>query len=185
MGRSTPLGPVNKLINGSVPADGGNLILSEEEKNNILQKWIREYLGGDGFINGESRYCLWLKNCPPNELKAMPEVLKRLNLVKEMRAKSTKVATQRKSETPYLFTEDRQPENGFYIAIPRTSSENRKYIPIGYLDSKIIASNDLQIVPNGSLFEFGVLTSIQHMSWVKYTCGRLESRLRYSGTFYL
>lgn len=188
-GRSTPIGPISKLLNGSIPADGGNLILTKEEKekleniNPISSKWIKEYLGGDGFINGESRYCLWLKNCPPYELKAMPEVLKRVSLVKEMRSKSSKIATQKKSETPTLFTEDRQPEEGFYIAIPRTSSENRKYIPIGYLSSNIIASNDLQIVPNGTLFEFGVLTSAHHMAWVKYTCGRLESRIRYSALF--
>jgi hypothetical protein len=188
-GRSYPLGPINKLVNGSVPADGGNLILSKEEKELIENKnpsskqWLRIYLGGDGFLNGVTRYCLWLKDCPPNVLKAMPEVVKRINLVKEMRLKSTKGPTQKKAETPTLFTEDRQPQEGFYIAIPRTSSENRRYIPIGYLDSMIIASNDLQIVPNGSLYEFGVLTSQIHMAWVKYTCGRLESRFRYSALY--
>lgn len=188
-GRSTPIGPINKLINGSVPADGGNLILSKEEKYLIEVKhpssnqWIREYLGGDAFLNGGMRYCLWLKACPPDQLKAMPEVMKRVNLVKEMRLKSTKVATQKKSEIPTLFTEDRQPVEGFYIAIPRTSSENRKYIPIGYLNYSVIASNDLQIVPNGTLYEFGILTSLIHMSWVKYTCGRLKSDFRYSALY--
>jgi len=189
IGRSIPLGLINKLVNGSVPADGGNLILSKEDKEFIEKKdssshlWIRDYLGGDGFLHGEKRYCLWLKTCPPNELKAMPEVIKRVNLVREMRIKSTKVATQKKGEIPSLFTEDRQPLEGFYIAIPRTSSENRKYIPMGYVDSSVIASNDLQIVPNGTLYEFGVLTSLMHMSWVKYTCGRLESRFRYSALY--
>jgi hypothetical protein len=188
-GRSTPLRPINKLVNGSVPADGGNLILSKEDKDFIEKKdtsshqWIRDYLGADGFINGEKRYCLWLKMCPPEQLKAMPEVIKRVNLVREMRNKSTKVATQKKSEIPTLFTEDRQPLEGFYIAIPRTSSENRKYIPIGYLDSNVIASNDLQIVPNGTLYEFGVLTSQIHMTWVRYTCGRLKSDFRYSALY--
>jgi hypothetical protein len=188
-GRSTPLRPITKLVNGSVPADGGNLILSEKDKDFIEKKdssaslWIRQYLGGDGFLNGEMRYCLWLKTCPPEQLKAMPEVIKRVNLVKEMRLKSTKIATQKKAEIPSLFTEDRQPTDGFYIAIPRTSSENRKYIPMGYLASEIIASNDLQIIPKGTLYEFGVLTSQIHMTWVRYTCGRLKSDFRYSALY--
>ena len=188
-GRSFPLGKINKLVNGSIPADGGNLILSKEEKNLIVKndflssKWIRKYLGADGFLNGEIRYCLWLKDCTPKELKEMPEVIKRISLVKEMRLKSTKAQTKKKAETPTLFTEDRQPNDGFYIAIPRTSSENRKYIPIGYLDSSVIASNDLQIVPNGSLYELGVLTSQIHMTWVRYTCGRLKSDFRYSALY--
>lgn len=188
-GRSFPLGQINKLVNGSIPADGGNLILSKEEKDLLEQKdvsiskWIRKYLGADGFLNGETRYCLWLKDCAPNELKAMPEIMRRVSLVKEMRLKSTKVATQKKAETPTLFTEDRQPNIGFYIVIPRTSSENRKYIPIGYLDSNVIASNDLQIIPNGSLYEFGVLSSKIHMTWVKYTCGKLKRDFRYSALY--
>lgn len=188
-GRSNPLGKINKLVNGSIPADGGNLILSEEEKNLMVKnnfltsKWIRKYLGADGFLNGEIRYCLWLKDCTPNELKEMPEIIKRVNLVKEMRLNSTKTPTRKKAETPTLFTEDRQPNEGFYIAIPRTSSENRKYIPIGYLDSNIIASNDLQIIPNGSLYELGILTSHFHMTWIRYTCGRLKSDFRYSALY--
>jgi hypothetical protein len=188
-GRSSPLTSINKLVNGSIPADGGSLILSSEEKELIesnlpdSKDWIRRYLGGEGFLNGEMRYCLWLKDCPPEKLNAMPEIIRRIKLVREMRLKSTKDATRKKAETPTLFTEDRQPLKGNYITIPRTSSENRKYIPIGYLESSIVASNDLQIVPNGSLFEFGVLTSIQHMAWVKYTCGRLKSDIRYSALY--
>jgi len=188
-GRSSPLVPINKLINGSIPADGGNLILSEEDKDFIEKKnptciqWIREYLGGDDFLNRGKRYCLWLKNCPPDKLKSMPEIIKRVNLVREMRLKSTKVQTRKKAEIPSLFTEDRQPLDGFYIAIPRTSSENRKYIPIGYLNSNVIASNDLQIVPKGALYEFGILTSQMHMAWVKCTCGRLKSDFRYSALY--
>jgi hypothetical protein len=188
-GRSTPLIPISKLVNGSIPADGGNLILSEEEKNSIEKKdssigfWIKEYLGGEGFLNGVKRYCLWLKACSPEQLVSMSEVMKRVNMVKEMRIKSTKAATQKKAETPSLFTEDRQPTDGFYIAIPRTSSENRKYIPMGYLNSEIIASNDLQIIPKGTLYEYGVLTSQIHMTWVRYTCGRLKSDFRYSALY--
>jgi hypothetical protein len=113
----------------------------------------------------------------------MPEVMRRISIVKKMRSESTKEATRKKAETPSLFTEDRQPLTGNYITIPRTSSENRKYIPIGYLDASIIASNDLQIVPNGLFYEFGVLTSSQHMAWIKYTCGRLKSDLRYSALY--
>jgi hypothetical protein len=188
-GRSKPLSSIAKLVNGSVPADGGYLILSAEDKDFIEQNdisasfWIKQYLGGYDFLNGVTRYCLWLKNCPPEQLKAMPEVMKRVNLVKETRLKSTKIATQKKAEIPSLFTEDRQPNDSFYIAIPRTSSENRKYIPIGYLNSDIIASNDLQIIPKGTLYEFGVLTSYIHMTWVRYTCGRLKSDFRYSALY--
>jgi hypothetical protein len=187
--RNKPLGIINKLINGSLPADGGNLILTEDEKQILIKKYpkshdfIKKYIGAESFIKGTIRYCLWLKGCNPNDLKSMPDILERLEKVKEMRLQSTKKPTQIKAQTPSLFTEDRQPISGNYIAIPRTSSVNRKFIPIGYLSSDIIASNDLQIVPNGTFYEFGILTSTIHMTWVKITCGRLKSDFRYSALY--
>ena len=177
---------VPAIANGSIPADGGHLILSPAEKDELLAvepaaaAWLRPYLGAEGFIHGEPRYCLWLADCPPHALRAMPKVLARVKAVQTMREKSTKIATQQKAGTPTLFTEDRQPRSGDYLAIPRTSSENRRYLPLGYLASEVIAANDLQIIPNATLLHFGVLSSVMHRAWVDITAGRLKSDIRYS-----
>ena len=185
-GRSTAICSVKSIVNGSIPADGGNLILEPQERQEMLDadpeaaQWIRPYLGADGFINGIMRYCLWLKKCPPDALRRMPHVVARVKAVQAMREASAKAATREKAKTPTCFTEDRQPESGKYLALPRTSSENRTYIPIGYLSSEIVAANDLQLVPEASLYEFAILTSAMHMAWMRITSGRLESRYRYS-----
>lgn len=174
------------MVNGSIPADGGNLLMTPDERNNFLKSepkaemWLRHYLGAEGFINGIDRYCLWLADCPPDTLRQMPHVLQRIDAVRKARLDSPKAPTKAKAETPTLFTENRQPTNGFYLAFPRTSSENRRYIPLGFLSADTIAANDLQMVPNASLFHFGVLTSTMHMAWMRITSGRLESRYRYS-----
>ena len=184
--RMQPIARVPAIANGSIPADGGNLLLSPAEKAEFIvadpaaSEWIRPYLGAEGFLHNDLRYCLWLADCPPQLLRAMPLVMERVKAVQIMREKSAKVATQQKAGTPTLFTEDRQPRSGNYLAIPRTSSENRRYIPLGYLESEVIAANDLQIIPNASLFHFGVLSSAMHRAWVNVTAGRLESRIRYS-----
>ena len=141
---------------------------------------MRPYVGAEGFIRDEIRYCLWLKDCPPQTLRAMPHVVARVRAVQAMREGSEKDATRRKAATPSLFTEDRQPESGNYLAIPRTSSENRQYLPLGYLSHEVIAANDLQIVPGAALFHFGVLSSRMHRAWVDITSGRLKSDIRYS-----
>jgi hypothetical protein len=188
-GRMIPLCEVPPIVNGSIPADGGNLILEPGEKEILLAKdpeaaqWIKVYLGGEGFINNITRHCLWLVNCPPEQLRKMPEVVKRISAVKEMRLASAKAATREKANYPSLFTENRQPTTGNYLAIPRTSSENRRYIPFGFLSAEIIAANDLQLVPNANVFHFGILSSIMHMAWVKVTAGRLKSDYRYSTKF--
>jgi hypothetical protein len=185
-GRMSPICAVFPIANGSIPADGGNLILSPEEKNDLIAKepaaarWLKTYLGAEGFIHNEIRYCLWLVDCSPVELKKMPLVLERIKAVRAMRQASSKLATQEKANTPTLFTENRQPKTGHYLAIPRTSSENRRYLPIGYLSSDIVAANDLQIVPDAILYSFGILISAMHKSWADITSGRLESRIRYS-----
>lgn len=181
-----PICSVTEIVNGSIPADGGNLILEPAEKNALIEKepaaeaWLRPYLGGVGFLRNELRYCLWLKDCPPHILRAMPEVLLRVRAVQKMREVSEKLATRQKAATPTWFTEDRQPIDGNYLAIPRTSSENRKYLPLGYLPATVVAANDLQLIPNASLYEFGVLSSLMHRAWVDVTAGRLKSDIRYS-----
>ncbi len=184
--RSTPLCGSPIMINGSIPADGGNLILSPDEKANLLakepqaQQWIRPFIGADDFINRLERYCLWLADCQPDQLRQMPLVVQRVEAVRNMRLASQKAATQEKAKTASLFTEIRQPINGNYLAFPRTSSENRAYIPIGFLPSKTIAANDIQMIPEAGIYEFGILTSSMHMAWVRVTAGRLNSDYRYS-----
>ena len=184
--RSTPLCGSPIMINGSIPADGGNLILSPDEKANLLakepqaQQWIRPFIGADDFINRLERYCLWLADCQPDQLRQMPLVVQRVEAVRNMRLASQKAATQEKAKTASLFTEIRQPINGNYLAFPRTSSENRAYIPIGFLPSKTIAANDIQMIPEAGIYEFGILTSSMHMAWVRVTAGRLKSDYRYS-----
>lgn len=188
-GRMLPLSASHPLVNGSIPADGGHLILEPSDRDTLIasepaaEKWLRPYLGAEGFIHNQYRYCLWLVDCPPNELRLMPSVMQRIEAVRRYRSESTKEATRKKAATPTRFTENRQPMNGAYLAVPRTSSENRFYIPIGFLSSDVIAANDLQIVPNAGLYEFGILTSIMHMAWMKITSGRLESRYRYSAKY--
>jgi len=184
--RMTPLSTAPAIANGSIPADGGNLILEPEERDQLLAAepqaapWLRPYLGAEGFINGNIRYCLWLVDCPPQDLRSMPLVRGRVDGVRRMRAASAKAATRAKADTPTLFTENRQPASGRYLALPRTSSENRRYIPIGYLDHHIVAANDLQFIPDASLYHFGIVGSAIHMAWTRITSGRLKSDIRYS-----
>lgn len=184
--RKMPICNVSKINKGSQPTDGGNLIISAEEYDDFIKKepnakkFIKEFLGADEFINGKKRYCLWLVDVSPAELRKMPLVMKRVEAVKEMRSSSKKAATKNWAAYPYLFTENRQPESGNYLLIPRVSSEKRCYIPIGYLSHTIIASDAVQIIPNATLFEFGVLTSSVHNAWMRVVCGRLKSDYRYS-----
>ena len=189
VGQGKPICAVSPMFNGSIPADGGHLILDGLERVALLEdepgaeQFVRPYVGAEDFIHGLERYCLWLGECSPVQLRNMPQVLARVRRVREMREASTKAATRAKAATPTLFTEDRQPRAGAYLAIPRTSSENRRYLPIGFLAHTTIAANDLQIVPGATAYEFGVLSSAMHMSWARITAGRLESRIRYSAKY--
>lgn len=189
VGSATAICQVPPIINGSIPADGGHLILDAKQRAELLAArpiaapWVRRYVGAEDFIHGNERYCLWLIGCPPDQLRQMPEVLERVRRVKEMREMSAKLATRNKAATPAWFTENRQPQNGRYLAVPRTSSENRRYLPLGFLDGSVIAANDLQIVPHATHWHFGVLTSAMHMAWVRTTAGRLKSDLRYSSKY--
>ncbi len=184
--RSTPFFGSQIMINGSISADGGNLILSPDEKDSLLvkdpkaKKWIRPFIGANDFINSLERYCLWLADCQPDQLRQMPLVLQRVEAVRKMRLASQKAATQAKAKYAASFTEIRQPISGNYLAFPRTSSENRIYIPIGFLPASTVAANDIQMVPEAGIYDFGILTSSMHMAWVRVTSGRLKSDYRYS-----
>jgi type II restriction/modification system DNA methylase subunit YeeA len=183
--RTSTLCSVPKMFKGSQPTDGGNFLFTEEEKNEFLakepkaRKYIKPLISAHEFINGEKRYCLWLIDAEPSELKQMPHLLNRIEGVRQMRLKSSKQATVKWASQPTLFTENRQPKDN-YILIPSHSSENRNYIPIGFMTKDDILNNSCLSVPNATLFHFGIMTSLMHMAWVKSICGRLESRYRYS-----
>lgn len=183
--RSKPICLVPEICKGSQPTDGGNLIITESEYNDFIRrepgsiKYIRRFLGADEFLNGKKRYCLWLVGASPKELQAMPLVLERVKKVREFRQSSKKAATRKQADTPTLFTENRQPLENF-IAIPEVSSGTRRYIPMGFLNSNIICSNKLQLLPSASIYHFGVLMSNVHMAWMRSVCGRLKSDYDYS-----
>jgi hypothetical protein len=170
---------------GSMPRDGGHFIFLEDEKEEFIKKepnakkWIRPYTGAQEFLNGYTRYCLWLNDIDPTELRNLPEVLKRVELVKKFRLESKASSTRKFAETPSLFCQIAQPITD-YLLIPRVSSERRKYIPIGFVSRETIANDQVLTVANASLYHFGVLCTEIHMTWVKYTCGRLKSDFRYS-----
>ena len=181
-----PISNVPHTAVGSFPTDGGNLVISAEQKDAFIQKepfsepYVRLYIGPEEFLNNKKRYCLWLKDCSPAELRRMPTVLKRIEGVRAYRLNSNKKQTQKKADTPHLFAEIRQPESD-YLLFPRTSSERRAYLPIGFMSSDVIAGDTI-IVPNASIYHFGILESILHMAWMRAFCGRLKSDYRYSGT---
>lgn len=183
--RRTPISNVPSMVYGSKPADGGNLLLTPQDKKELLSsdptaiKWIRRIVGSDEFINGIERYCLWLVGCPPDELRSMPSVMKRVDGVKKMRLASPKEPTRQLAKTPAIFAELRQPDSD-YLVMPEVSSERRTYIPVGFLRSSTVASNLVYVLPDATPYHFGVLTSLMHMAWVRSVCGRLESRYRYS-----
>lgn len=175
---------VPKMSFGNMPLDGGNLLLTDEEKIELLQrepkieKFIKPLLSAYEFLNGKKRWCLWLVDAEPSEIKQSPEIMKRVELVKKFRLDSVAPSTQKFAATPTLFRDRNQPET--YILVPSTTSENRKYIPMGFFSKNDIANNSCHTVPNGSLYHFGVLMSAMHMAWVKHICGRLKSDYRYS-----
>ncbi|MGH7197803.1 MAG: type IIL restriction-modification enzyme MmeI, partial [Candidatus Omnitrophota bacterium] len=172
---------------GNKPTDGGNFILTDTEKDELLKeepgakKFLRRFTGSEEFINGNMRWCLWLKDASPAELRGLPNVLERVERVKEFREKSSAEPTRRSAKTPTLFFYISQPVTD-YILIPEVSSERRKYIPIGVVSKDIISANTNFLVPEPSFYLFGVLTSAMHMAWMRQLGGRLESRYRYSGS---
>ncbi len=178
-----------KLTQGNKPWDGGYLILSENERNDLINKYpicnefIKLFIGSKEFINNKKRYCLWLKDVSPTKFRTIQEIKERLNNVAEVRRNTKTVAVQKQADTPYLFSQIRQP-NSDYILIPETSSENRRYIPMGFMNKEVIVSNSTLVAENVTLFHFGVLTSNVHMAWMRTVCGRLKSDYRYSPAVY-
>ena len=185
--RQKPLCQVPEMLNGGKPVEGGFLILTEDERNELLAKepqaapLLRPYMMGKDFIERKPRYCLWLVGANPSLLRQCHEVMRRVQSVKKYRLSSPKEATRKAAETPTLFAEVRECPSD-YIAIPKVSSENRRYIPMEYLSKDIIAGDKLFMIPDASLYMFGVLTSNVHMAWMRATCGRLEMRYSYSNT---
>ncbi len=183
--RSTSLCSIPSMIYGNKPVDGGFLILSEDEKNDLLQKepsagkYIKRLMGAEEYINNIPRFCLWLLDANPSDLKMLPNVLSRIESVKNFRRASKKDATKKWASSPTRFVEVRQPDSD-YIIIPRHSSENRDYVPIGFVGKEVIVNDAVQIIPNATLYHFGILTSTMHMAWMRYVCGRLKSDYRYS-----
>lgn len=187
--RGKPLHTFSKMFKGSQPTDGGNLILSVEEKNELSsqfpesQKWVRPFMGAREFLQNKKRFCLWLKSVNPSIIKNIPPILDRLEKVKEFRLTSATASVRDYSQFPTLFTQDRQP-NSEYLAVPKVSSERRIYLPIGFLSENVICSDLLNVIPNANLFLFGMLQSSMHNVWLRYFCGRLKSDFRYSSAVY-
>ena len=183
--RRQPIGDAPQIGFGSKPTDGGHLLLTLQEKNALLlsspdfEPYVREYLSADEFLNGPPRYCLWLKECPPQLIKHTPFVLERVNLVQKFRLASKKAATKDNAARASLFAEDRQPITRF-LAIPKTSSERRQWIPSAFLPAKTIIASELFSIQGATPYDFGILSSTMHNAWVRYTCGRMKSDFRYS-----
>ncbi|MCL2119847.1 MAG: hypothetical protein FWH27_15630, partial [Planctomycetaceae bacterium] len=183
--RKKPLCDVPEIGIGNKPIDDGNYLFTEEERKAFLQtepqakKWFRPWVGSDELINGYRRYCLWLGDCPPSELRQMPEAMKRIAAVRKFRLASKSEGTRKIAKTPTRFHVENMPKRR-YLVIPETSSERRDYIPVGFLEPHNLCSNAIRILPDASLYHFGILTSGVHMAWTRAVCGRLETRYRYS-----
>jgi hypothetical protein len=183
--RRKPICNIPEISFGSMPNDGGNFLFTDAEKNEFLanepnsEKFFKPLISAHEFLNDHKRWCLWLNNANPTELKEAKLVTARIENVRKLRSESPRKATQKLAAFPTLFGEDRQPESD-YVLIPLHSSENRKYIPIGFFNKNSIVNNSCSFIPNANLFHFGILMSNMHMSWVRNLCGRIKSDYRYS-----
>ena len=190
--RRTPICNIPEMVFGNMPNDGGHLILTTYEKDALLEKgstagkWIKRLLGSEEFLNGKERWCIWLNGISEQELADMPskhpEIHQRIEKVRAIRSESKRKETKILAETPHLFGEIRHPTSGNYILVPRVSSERREYVPMAFFDSEVISTDSNQIIPNATLYEFGILTSAMHNDWMRTVAGRLKSDYRYSGT---
>ncbi len=200
--RSAPPEGRPKMHKGSQPTDGArlrkpdggylkfsNLILEESDREELLavdpdsEKWLKPYVGGDEMISGKWRWCLWLKDVDPAELRASKPVMERLERVRAGRLQSPTASVRDFANYPTLFTQDRQPDTD-YLAIPEVSSEMREYVPIAILPTDVIASNQLRIIAGAPLHYFGLLTAAMHMAWMRTVAGRLKSDYRYAPAVY-
>lgn len=182
--RKEPLCEVPLMTTGNRPADGGHLIIEANDYDEFVNKepqskrYIKRLIGSEEFINNKIRYCLWLVGASPAELRKMPEVLKRIEACRQDRLSSPDKGRQKLADTPHLFRETQNPEQ--FMVMPKVSSENRRYVPMGFFDTNTISTDLNFIIPNVTLYHFGVLTSNVHMAWMRAVCGRLEMRYRYS-----
>jgi hypothetical protein len=177
-----------KMVKGNQATDGGYLFLDSSEKEQFLLKepeaknWIRPVLGAEEFLNGKERWCLWLVDATSEELADMPAVMMRLDAIRDRRLAAGPPAALKMADKPHNFMQVSQPRTGEYILVPSVSSERRTYVPMGFFDANVISTNLNYIIPNGSLYEFGILSSLLHNDWMRLVAGRLESRYRYSAT---
>ncbi|MGI6695168.1 MAG: class I SAM-dependent DNA methyltransferase [Christensenellales bacterium] len=183
--RSRPLCDVPEIGIGNQPIDGGNYLFSQEEMEAFIEKeplaapYFRPWYGSQEFINKSPRYCLYVADLSPGEIRSMPHVLERINAVRTLRLKSSRASTKKLADTPASFQTTNIPPNG-YLLIPRHSSENRRYVPIGFMPSTTLCGDANLLIPTNSLYHFGILTSNVHMAWMRTVAGRLEMRYRYS-----
>ena len=181
--RNKPLCNIPEMVTGNRPADGGNLIIEEKDYQEFITKepkaikYIKPLIGAEEFINNKKRYCLWLVGVSPAELRSMPLVIERINLCKQDRLTGAS-DRQKLADSPTLFRETLNPDSA--IVVPVVSSENRKYVPMGYIDKNVICTDRIKLLPNAKLYHFGILESNVNMAWMRAVCGRLEMRYNYS-----
>lgn len=186
--RTQPLKSVSRMIFGNKPTDGGHLYLTAQERDHFIENypqhayWIRKILGANEFLNGGERWCLWLADIPLEDVMRIPEVASRCEKIRALRLEAGHAAALKGAERPHTFLQVAQPKDGHYILVPSVSSERRAYVPIGFQSADVISSNLNMMIPNATLYEFGILTSEMHNDWMRAVAGRLESRYRYSAT---
>ena len=184
--RNTPICKVPKMIYGNKPADGGYLIIEDEDYDEFIRtdpnavKFIKPLIGASEYIKGKKRWCLWLEGADPSELKKCPNVLERVRLCKQSRESSIAAGIRKFAEIPTLFAQRTQPVDKDFVVVPRVSSQNRRYVPMGFIKAGTIVTDRVQIIPDANLYEFGVITSNVHMAWMRTTCMRMKSDYSYS-----
>ena len=183
--RQNPLCSVPEIGIGNKPIDGGNYLFTREEMQDFIAlepksaSYFKPWYGAEEFIHQKPRYCLWLGDCSPTELHSMPHCLKRVEAVRTIRLASTSEGTRKLAELPTRFHVENMPDSN-YVIIPSTSSERRRYIPMGFMNPSELSSNAVHLIPNATIYHFGILESNVHMAWIRAVCGRLKSDYRYS-----
>ena len=183
--RPTPLCKVPSIGIGNLPIDGGNYLFTKEQMDDFLKleplsaPYFKPWYGSEEFIHQKPRYCLWLGYCSPAELRRMPHCMKRIEAVREMRLSSNRPGTRKLANQPTRFSTENMPDTNFII-IPKVSSEKRRYVPMGFMSPDVLASDLVFLIPDATLYHFGILESNVHMAWMRAVCGRLKSDYRYS-----
>ena len=177
---------VPKMNFGNQPRDGGHFVINEDERNEILkkepdlEKYLHLYIGAEEFIKNKKRWCLWLKDVSPVDMRKSKILSEKVEAVRQFRLSSSAKTTNGYAKVPHLFAQITQPLGNPYLLIPSTTSSNRRFIPIGFMDSNVVSSNLVMVVPNANIYHFGILTSTVHMAWMRAVCGRLGNGYRYS-----